>query len=126
MAYVKLLPPEGRDPLPAAEVIRRLRDEFAVVDADPDAGQDHVADLIVATLRLSATLPGGEERVAALRAAQQEAVYLIFGDDLRLTAECCVQPGWPLFFGRRDAMNGPARPLVERAAAALGYVVDEG
>ncbi len=42
MAFVKLLPPEGGDALPVADLIRRLEDEFSVVDADPEAGQDHV------------------------------------------------------------------------------------
>ena len=41
MAFVKLFPPEGGT-LPVAGVIRRLKDEFAVVDADPEAGQDYV------------------------------------------------------------------------------------
>ena len=58
MAYVKLLPPEGGEALPVADVIRRLEDEFVIVNADPEAGKDHVASLIVATLRFADTVPG--------------------------------------------------------------------
>jgi len=42
MAFVKLLPPEDGNALPVGDVIRRLRDEFEVVDVDADAGRDHL------------------------------------------------------------------------------------
>jgi hypothetical protein len=123
MAFIKLFPPEGRDALPVKKVIRRLRDEFDVVDADPDAGQDHVAGMIAAALRFSDSLPGKQQRLAWLQSVQNDAVYVSFGDDLALVASCCVMPGSELFFDDPDAIHGPARPLIERAAAALGYTV---
>lgn len=126
MAFVKLLPPEGGDALPVADVIRRLEDEFAAVDADPDAGQDHVAGMIAATLRFSDTLPGKQERLAWFQSVQDAAVMVSFGDDLGLMASCCVRPESELFFDSPDEVHGPARPLVERAASALGYEVYEG
>jgi hypothetical protein len=126
MAFVKLVRPDGRDALPVADIIRRLRDEFEYVVADPEEGQDDVANVIAATLRMSAVWPGGEERVAALQAVQREAVYVWFGDDASLTAGCCLKPGWELLFGRGVEVDGPARPLVERAAVAIGYVVEDG
>src|SRR5579883_1896764 len=126
MAFVKLLPPEGNGALPVADVIRRLGDEFAVVDADPDEGQDHVAGMVVATLRFSDALPGKQERLAWIQSVEDAAVYVSFGDDLGTMAGCCVMPDSELFFGSPDEVDGPARPLVERAASALGYTVFEG
>jgi hypothetical protein len=126
MAFIKLFPPEGRDALPVKEVIRRLRDEFDLVDADPDAGQNHVAEMIAATLKFSDSLPGKQERLAWLRSVQNDAVYVSFGDDLGLVASCCVKPCSELFFDSPDEIHGPARPLLERAAKALGYTVFDG
>ncbi|AWM35589.1 hypothetical protein GobsT_67360 [Gemmata obscuriglobus] len=126
MAFVKLLPPEGGAPLSVADVIRRLADEFAEVHADPDAGQDHVAGMIAATLRFSDALPGKWERLARLQSVQHAAVCVSFGDDLGNVAACCVMPDSELFFGSPDEVDGPAWPLVERAASALGYRVDAG
>lgn len=93
MAFIKLSPPEGRDALLVKEVVRRLRDEFEVVDTDPDAGQDHVAGMIAATLGFLDSLPGKQERLAWLQSIQNDAVFVSFGDDLGLVASCCVQPG---------------------------------
>jgi hypothetical protein len=126
MAFVKLFPPAGRDALPIADVIRRLEDEFAIVDADPDKGQDHVADMIAAMLRFSDAVPGKRERLAWLQSVQDAAVYVSFGDDLDTIAGCSVMPESELFFGSPDEVIGPARPLVERAASVLGYTLFEG
>jgi hypothetical protein len=123
MAFVKLLPPEGHDAHSVAEVIERLREEFDVVDADPDAGQDHVAGVIAATLRFSDEVPGKHERLAWFQSIQGDAVYVSFGDDLGLVARCCVMPDSELFFDSPDEIDGPARALVERAAAVLSYTV---
>lgn len=126
MGCVRLVPAEGRDALPIPDIIRRLQDEFNYVLADPEEGRDDVGNVIAATLRLSKVWTGGEERVAALQAVQQEAVYVWFGDDASLTAGCCLKPGWELWFGRVSEVNGPARPLVERAGTVIGYVVQDG
>jgi hypothetical protein len=74
MAFIKLCPPQGRDPLPVADVLRRLRDEFNFVDVDADAGQDHVGGMIAAALRFSDSLPGKQERLAWLQSVQDAAV----------------------------------------------------
>jgi hypothetical protein len=126
MAFIKLFPPERGDALPVKEIIRRLWDEFEVVDADPNAGQDHVAGMIAATLRFSDALPGKQERLEWLQSVQKDAVYVSFGDDLGLVASCCVKPDSELFFDSPDEIDGPARPLLDRAALALGYTVFEG
>lgn len=125
MAYVKLLPPDT-GALPVAEVVRRLRAEFAVLDSDPDEGQGHVAGMIAATLRFRDDLPGKQERLAWLQSVQHEAVYVTFGDDpAGPCAWCCVMPDSELFFDDRDAIDGPARPPIERAGRALGYTVSD-
>jgi hypothetical protein len=126
MAFIKLFPREGCNALPVVEVIGRLRGEFEVVDADPDHGQDHVASMIAATLQFSDSVPGKQEQLARLRLIQEAAVYVSFGDDRGLVADCCVMPDSALFFGSPDEVDGGARPLVERAATALGYAVFEG
>jgi hypothetical protein len=82
--------------------------------------------MIAVTLQFSDDLPGKQERLAWLQSVQEEAVYVSFGDELGLVASCCVMPDSGLFFDSPDELNGPARPLVERAADALGYTVFEG
>ena len=126
MAFVKLFPPEDGNALPVDDVIRRLRDEFEVVDVDPDAGRDHVAAMIAATLRFDDSIPIKHEQLARLQSVQEGAAYVSFGDDLGKMASCCVMPDSELFFDSRDEIDGPARPLVERAGAALGYTVYDG
>lgn len=125
MAFVKLFPLEGGT-LSVADAFRRLEDEFAVVDVDPDAGQDYVASMIVTTLRFSDAMPGKQELLAWFQSIQDSAVLVSFGDDLGTMASCCLTSGTELFFGSPDEVDGPARPLVERAAAALDYTLFEG
>lgn len=122
MEFLKLLPPKG-DALSVADVIRRLEDEFSVVYAAPDAGQDHVAGMIASMLQFSDTVPSKQERLAWLQSVQEAAVMVSSGDDLGLVASSCVMPDSELFFGSVDEVDGLARPLVERTAAALGYKV---
>ena len=126
MAFIKLWPPEDRDPLPTAEIIARLRDEFVVVDVNPEAGRDHVGDVIASTLRFPDSLPWKADRIAQLQSIQDVAVYVTFGDDSILMAGCCLLPNEELFFGNPDAVDGEARSLVERAAEVLGYSLDAG
>jgi hypothetical protein len=126
VAFIKLYPPEDGEALPVREVLERLRAEFEIVDADADEGQDHVAGMIAATLRFSDAIPGKQERVAWLQSVQGAAVFVSFGDDLGTLASCCVMPDSALFFDGRDELKGVARPIVERAAAALGYTLHEG
>jgi hypothetical protein len=125
MAFIKLFPPDGRS-LSVRTAILRLQDEFDVVEVDRDAGRDHVASMIAATLRFSDDIPIKQEQLAKLQSVQDAAVYVSFGDDLGLVAGCCVMPDTELFFGSPDEVDGPARPLVERASAALGYTLYEG
>jgi len=123
MAFIKLFPPGGGAALSIAEVMERLRDEFDVVLADPDEGQDHVAGMIAVTLQFSDELPGKQERLEWLQSVQNDAVSVTFGDDLGLLANCCLMTDSELFFGNPVEVDGDARPLVDRAAAVLGYTI---
>src|SRR5581483_11675240 len=102
MAFIKLFPHENSKALPVKEIIRRLRGEFALVHADPDEGSDHVAAMIVATLRFSDDLPHKQEQLARLQAVQNEAVYVLFGDSENVMARCCLMPDSALFFDDPD------------------------
>ncbi len=124
MAFVKLHP--RGDALPVAEIVRRLQEEFAAFEADPDEGRDRVADMIVATLRLPDSVPHKRTRLAELQVVQNQAVLVTFGDDWHCAASCCVMPGAELFFGSRSEVDGPAREAVERAAEVLGYDLQQG
>lgn len=124
MAFIKLFP--RGEALPVAEVVRRLGEEFAAFEADPDGGRDHVADMMLATLRLPDTVPHKQARLAELQALQEQAVLVTFGDDGHCAASCCVLPGSELFFGSRAEVVGPGRAAVERAAEALGYDLQQG
>lgn len=82
--------------------------------------------MIAATLRFSERVPGKQERLAWYQSVQDSAVYVSFGDGLAVSASCCLMPDSELFFDSPDEIDGPARPLVERAALALGYEVFQG
>jgi hypothetical protein len=126
MAFVNLFPTDGGQSHPIPEKFKRLRGEFAVVDTDPARGREHMQSTIAATLRFSDILPRKQPQLARLRAAQNVAVYLTFGDSRDTTAGCCFVPDSEFFFGFPNEVDGPARPLVERCASALGYELFRG
>ncbi len=126
MAFLKLIALETSGPLPVKDVVRRLTEEFHIVEVDEDGGQDHIASMIAATLRFSDELPGKQDQINRLLSLQETAVWVSFGDDLQVMTGTCVTTDPELFFGSRDDVDGPARPLVERAAVALGYELYEG
>ena len=126
MAYIKLYPHEGAPWLDNQDVIERLRDEFECVEVDAEQGRDHVADMIAATLRFSDAMPGKQERIEELQRLQDVSVFVCFGDDFGDAATCCLMPESELFFGSPDEVDGDARPLVERCARALNYVLHQG
>jgi hypothetical protein len=126
MAFLKLFPYEGHDWLPMDEVLDRMRTEFRAVDVDPDAGQDHVGDMITATLRFSDTLSFKQAQLADLQSVRETAVWVTFRDSDDVEAACCLMSDRDLFFDSPDEINGPARKLVERLAGALNYELYEG
>jgi hypothetical protein len=123
MAYLVLYPPDRHDVLPVPEVVKRLQDEFEVVDIDSDAGRDHVAGKIAATLRLPDCIPDKQQRLERLQAIRDKSLHVSFGDDWGLLASCYVIPDSELVFDGSFEVQGPARSLVERAAGALGYIL---
>lgn len=126
MAFIKLLPPESGESLSVSRVIELLDDEFELFESDSEAGRDHVGDMIAATLRFDDRLPGKQDRLNWLRTIQADAVMIAFSDGSGSVAQTCVMPDSELFFGSPDEVDGPARPLVERAARVLCYEVFEG
>jgi hypothetical protein len=121
MAFIKLFPREDRDPLSIEKIVELLRTEFEIVDVDPEEGQSFVDGMIAAALRISDVVPGKQERLALFQSAQPTAVFVSFGDDLSVMADFCLWTGSELFFDSPDVLHGPARPLLDRAALALGY-----
>src|SRR5262245_23976623 len=126
MAFIKLYPPKAGQAHPTSDVIFRLRNEFRIVDTNPHDGRAHVAAMIAATLPFSDSLPHKQAQLTRLREIQDAAVYVRFGDSDDLTASCCLLPDTELFFASPEAINGLARPLVERCARVLGYELFEG
>lgn len=108
------------------EVLDRMRTEFRFVDVDPDGGQDHVGDMIAATLRFSDALPHKQAQLADLQSVRDSAVYVTFRDSDDVEASCCLMRDRDLFFDSPDEIDGPARQLVERLAGALNYELYEG
>lgn len=126
MTFIKLLPPEGSEPHSVARIVELLSEEFEVFESDVEAGRDHVDGMLAATLRFPDSLPGKQERIAWLQSVQNEAVMVAFSDGSEAVAQTCVIPNSELFFGTHDAVDGPGRQLVERAAVALRYGIVEG
>jgi hypothetical protein len=126
VAFIKLWPAEGQKALLVAEIIERFREEFENVHTDAVAGQEHVGAMITATLRFSDAIPGKQERLESLRSVQSQAVLVSFGDCPELVVSVCVRSGSELFIDSPKALHGDARPLVERAAHALDYVLFRG
>ena len=125
MAFLKLFLFEGQDWLPMNEVLERMRTEFRFVDVDSAGGQDHVDDIIAATLRFSDALPHKQAQLADLQSVRESAVYVSFRDSDYIEASCCLMKDQGLFFDNPDEIDGPARPLVERLAGALNYELYE-
>jgi hypothetical protein len=126
VAFLKLFPREHADPLPIATIIARLEGEFPVVKTSKEDGQKHLSAVIAATERFSDELPGKQERLEYFRSVKEVAVFVEFGDRLDLLASCCLLSGAELLFSYPYEISGPGRPLIERAASALGYEVFEG
>jgi hypothetical protein len=126
MAFLKLFPFEGQDWLPIDEVLDRMRTEFRFLDVDSDGGQDHVGDMIAATLRFSDDLPHKQAQLADLQSVRDSAVYVTFGDSDDVVGSCCLMRERAVFFDNPDEINGPARKLVERLAGALNYELYNG
>lgn len=119
----RLTPRPGQPFLSPSEVVRRLRVEFARVEADPNAGADHVGDMIAQFLRMRAP----QEIVEVHRRVQEQAVRVEVADEP--TGEAFLtfvaMPGEGLFIDyHSDAHEEASRELLRRCAEALGYEIE--
>jgi hypothetical protein len=120
----RLVPRSGDPPLGPEEVVRRLRQEFAIVEDDREAGARHVDQMMAQFRRMNAP----EEVIAAHRRMRDEATHVVVTDDptsevayLSFTA----MPGEGLFIGYHSRQHeDTAHPILERCAQALGYEIE--
>jgi hypothetical protein len=122
----QLWPPEGAPFLSVDEVLRRWRETFAHVVADPAAGRAHMDE----TIAYLAGMVGGNQYFTPEdleRACRNRdlAVHVRLADAADASVaylETVITPESEIFF---DYTGGDhedaAAPLVERAAASLGY-----
>src|SRR4051812_8996384 len=113
-------PKHGRDYLTPSEVVRRLREEFAIVQADQDAGADHVGDMIAQFLRMRAP----REIIEAHRKAQPEAIRVTVADEAegKACSSFVAMPDDGLFIGCHSGQREQSTEgLLRRCAEALGY-----
>ena len=103
------------------EIVRRLRAEFEFVEADADAGTEHVADMLKQFQRMNAP----SEIIEAHRAMLGKAIRVVvsdredFEDDyLTFTA---MPNGDPFISYSPGEHEDAAAPLLERACKILRY-----
>jgi len=117
----RLEPPAGRPYLSPAEVVHRLDGEFAFVEADAEAGHNHVAAMIRQLERMKAPQAIIEEH----RQLQIGAIHLTVANTAEFTNEYlsfAALPGQGLFVGYHSQQHeDAARPLLQRCCRALGY-----
>lgn len=131
----RLKPHDGMPYLAPAEVVDRLRDSFGHVDADADAGVDHVGDMIAHFLRMKAGYERWKEpppyaaeidaEIERLEAVRSEAVSVVVTEnpaDEDTSFSFDVIPGEDIVIGYANARHEQvATPLVLRAAESLNY-----
>lgn len=134
----RLKPHEGMPYLAPPEVVDRLREWFADVDVDREAGVDHVGDMIVQFLRMKQGYqhwkrPPPEaaqidEIIARLEAVRNESVQVVITEDPAdddTSLSFAVVPGEDIIIGYANARHERiATPLVMRAAEALNYRIE--
>jgi len=117
----RLFPIIEGDYIEPKEIVRRLRAEFDFVEADADAGTEHVADMLMQFQRMNAPA----EIIEAHRAMLGKAIRIVvsdredFEDDyLRFTA---MPNGDPFISYCSRQHESAAAPLLERACKILRY-----
>lgn len=125
MASLRLSAPNRR-PLEIEEIVQRLEREFDIVEVSESEGEEYVSQLIESTELMPDETPGKLGRINYLNEVREGAVYVRFGDNEELMADCCLMPGDPdIFFDGRRYIDGPERAVVERAGKVLGYKLAE-
>lgn len=119
------------------EVVERLREEFRFVQADREAGADHVGDMIAALLRMKAGRQRGRDAshesseidrvIARLELVRDDAMAMSVSDDPASEfeqLEFAIVPGEPILIGYSCRQHEDAGTLLaKRVAAALNYDV---
>ncbi len=137
MAANRLIPKNFEDEdeefLEPAEVIRRLRAEFAVIEIDKDAAKEMIDHRIA---YIEEQLAEGHdpsrqyhETLDRLRSGIDDAHLVYISDEPNSKAAfltTVVMPNEPLFFGYQSAAQEKAAPkLLRRCAKALGYDIEK-
>ena len=118
-----LMPSDGNSYLSPDEVVRRLREEFDVVETDAEQGREHVQELVRRCLKA-----GREETIDRLQKARDAALMVVISDepisqDGRL--RFAVIPGEPIIVGYWSGRHQRlAEPILKRCSQALGYSVE--
>src|ERR1043165_9407198 len=78
----KLTPAEGKHFLPPEDVVRRLRDEFEIVEVDAEEGKEQVQSMLLQLIKMQqGGLAGCEEKIAQIQKVQAEALMVTVSDD---------------------------------------------
>lgn len=117
----RLEPQNGCHYLAPAEVMHRLEGEFGFVEADAEAGMNHVAAMIRQFERMNAP----QEVIEEHRQIQSAAIHLVIADSAEFGDEYlsfAALPGQGLFIGYHSRQHeDAAAPLLERCCRVLGY-----
>ena len=119
----RLFPKPGQPYLSPSEVVRSLRDEFTCVDADQDAGADHLGNMIVQLLRMRAP----QVIIEAHRRAQEQAVRVVVVNEPagEVYLDFVAMPDQGLFIGYSSAQHEVStQELLRRCSEALGYEIE--
>jgi hypothetical protein len=119
----KLTPSDGKSYLATNEVVRRLRDEFPVVEADAQQGREHVRGMVRRFLKA-----GAEETIDRLQKGSDEALMVVIADEAHSQdgkLRFAVIPGEPIIVGYWSGRHRRlAEPLLQRCSQALGYSIE--
>jgi hypothetical protein len=117
----RLEPRAGEPYLPPGEIVYRLEGEFAFVEADAEAGANHVAAMIRQFERMNAPPALIEEH----RQLQPATIHLVIADAPQFVDEYlsfAALPGQGLLIGYHSRQHqDAAAPLLERCCRVLGY-----
>src|SRR5262245_49283658 len=115
----KLIPGNGGPFLEPDEVVRRLRDEFDVVEADAEQGREHVQGMVRRLLKMeSGGTVGVDVHIDRLQKAREGAVMVVIADDDRSPdgrLRFAVIPGEPIIVGYWSGRHQRlAEPMLRR------------
>jgi len=125
----KLIPADGTSYLAPEEVVRRLNDEFEVVETDVEEGRDHVQSMILQFIKMQTGGKAGcDVHIERLQNVRDAAVMVVIADDIRSQdgrLRFAVIPEEPIIVGYWSGRHQRlAEPLLQRCSQALGYSVD--